>query len=81
MITLIPEPWVREALCARAGHPDAYHADKQTPRHLVHDALALCAVCPVRAQCLNDALVRHDRYGIWGGTSEEERAEMFKDSA
>lgn len=36
-------------------------------------AKAVCAVCPVRAECLADALEQDDHHGIWGGTSERER--------
>lgn len=82
MITLIPERWVRQAMCVRQPiNPDAYHASKQTPRREVEAALALCAVCPVRADCLQNALDNNDMWGIWGGTTEEERAVMLRAKA
>jgi Transcription factor WhiB len=40
-------------------------------------ALALCAVCPVRAQCLELSMRLWDaggQYGIWGGLVEADRA-------
>ena len=37
-------------------------------------AKAVCALCPVRADCLNYALSRPEKYGAWGGLNEEERA-------
>jgi WhiB family redox-sensing transcriptional regulator len=37
-------------------------------------AKAVCALCPVQAQCLDYALGQSIRYGIWGGLDEEERA-------
>jgi WhiB family redox-sensing transcriptional regulator len=37
-------------------------------------AKAICASCPVRAECLNYALSRPEKYGTWGGMNEEERA-------
>lgn len=37
-------------------------------------AKAVCAACPVRAECLDYAIERPERYGIYGGMSEEERA-------
>jgi molecular chaperone GrpE len=44
-------------------------------------ALALCAACPVRAECLEFAL-RHrrgvGRHGIWGGLVEAERASAYR---
>lgn len=36
---------------------------------------ALCAACPVRADCLHTALTRAER-GIWAGTTEAERRWM-----
>lgn len=36
-------------------------------------AKAVCAVCPVRQECLDYALASTDLLGIWGGTSEKER--------
>ncbi len=39
-------------------------------------ARAICARCPVRAECLQYALERGEMFGIWGGTSERERRGM-----
>lgn len=36
-------------------------------------ALEVCAVCPVRAECLDWAIVNRQHDGIWGGTTESER--------
>lgn len=36
-------------------------------------ARAVCADCPVRQACLEDALSRNERYGIWGGKTTRER--------
>ncbi|MGW4406563.1 WhiB family transcriptional regulator [Nonomuraea sp. NPDC004702] len=37
-------------------------------------AMLLCRSCPVRTACLNYALDLPEKYGVWGGLSEEERA-------
>ncbi len=37
-------------------------------------AAAVCRQCPVRIQCLNYAVGRPERYGVWGGMGEKERA-------
>jgi WhiB family transcriptional regulator, redox-sensing transcriptional regulator len=39
-----------------------------------HTARAICARCPVRAECLEYALRHPARYGIWGGLNTEELA-------
>ena len=41
-------------------------------------AKRLCANCPVRADCLEAALARHETYGIWGGLNELERRALLK---
>ncbi|HJT02100.1 MAG TPA: WhiB family transcriptional regulator [Pseudonocardiaceae bacterium] len=37
-----------------------------------HEAKAVCAGCPVRARCLQDAIENRE-FGVWGGTTETER--------
>ncbi len=41
-------------------------------------AARICARCPIREQCLDEALSRHERYGIWGGVSERDRRKMIR---
>jgi WhiB family redox-sensing transcriptional regulator len=38
------------------------------------EARAVCASCPVAAECRTHATGRPEQYGIWAGESEEERA-------
>jgi WhiB family redox-sensing transcriptional regulator len=42
----------------------------------VRPAKALCARCPVRADCLEYALADTGLQGIWGGTSARERRQI-----
>ena len=39
-------------------------------------AMALCAVCTVRRDCLEFALADSSLVGIWGGTTEKERSRI-----
>jgi WhiB family transcriptional regulator, redox-sensing transcriptional regulator len=39
-------------------------------------AKAICARCEVTAECLRFALSSGQEYGVWGGTSEDERKAM-----
>ena len=39
-------------------------------------ARAICATCPVAADCLAEALADPQLVGIWGGTSARERRQM-----
>ncbi len=36
-------------------------------------AKALCASCPVRETCLEQAIAVDERFGIWGGMTRRER--------
>ena len=49
----------------------------ETARTEAARALALCAACPVRRECLEFSMRHWDgagRYGVWGGLLEPERA-------
>jgi WhiB family transcriptional regulator, redox-sensing transcriptional regulator len=39
-------------------------------------AKAICETCPVRVACLAFALERNERFGVWGGLTEKERARL-----
>ncbi|GII03095.1 WhiB family transcriptional regulator [Planobispora takensis] len=41
-------------------------------------ATAICVSCPVRFECLTDALVRKERHGVWGGLAEQERTALTR---
>lgn len=41
-----------------------------------HQAKAVCARCPVRAECLAWAVADPDLAGVWGGTSARERRRL-----
>jgi WhiB family redox-sensing transcriptional regulator len=37
-----------------------------------------CGDCPVRPECLMEALVNRIEWGIWGGTTERQRRRMLR---
>ena len=47
----------------------------------VEKALAICATCTVRAECLEEALSRPELLGVWGGRTPTERRYLRKDHA
>jgi WhiB family redox-sensing transcriptional regulator len=64
-----PGDWRGRALCAQVD-PDIFFPDKgESPAA----AKRVCTSCEVRAECLQDALDRNERFGVWGGLSERER--------
>lgn len=65
--------WQAEALCAQTD-PDAFFPEKGGS---VREAKRICAGCPVRAECLEDALANNEQYGVYGGLSERERRPLL----
>jgi WhiB family transcriptional regulator, redox-sensing transcriptional regulator len=41
-------------------------------------AQAICAECPVKAECLEYALADRVDHGVWGGTSERQRRRILR---
>lgn len=41
------------------------------------EAKKICSTCPVRINCLKNA-IKNEELGIWGGTTEAERNQMVK---
>jgi len=54
--------------------PEAERGAKRTRRE--DAAKALCRQCPVIDRCREHALRVQEPYGVWGGLSESERAEL-----
>jgi hypothetical protein len=44
----------------------------------VERALRVCERCPVRAGCLHYAITNREVHGIWGGTTETQRAAFVR---
>ena len=63
--------WMTAARCAHAD-PELFFPK---PRHHrdAAEAKAICAACPVIGDCLAYALGQPNLYGIWGGTTADER--------
>lgn len=68
--------WRTGALCAQTDL-DLFFPEKGGQ---AAPAKRLCAACPVREACLAVAL-EHRELGVWGGTTEAERARMRRPKA
>ena len=72
----------RQARCADSGFdPDQWYPVSIEPaqaRHEAAAAIAVCASCPVRAQCLELSLRHWDigQHGVWGGLIATDRADL-----
>lgn len=73
--------WVERAAC-RNSDPELFFPVSTTgpAAGQVAEARAVCASCPVRAECLDWALNTGQADGIWGGTTPEERRTMRRNA-
>lgn len=70
--------WEEMALCLQTD-PDAYTTERGDGKlGLLIPARRICALCVVRSECLEDALVKgvEERPGIRGGLLERERRQL-----
>ena len=65
--------WSKNARC-RASDPDALFVQGAAQNR----AKAVCMGCPVRTECLADALDDRVEFGVWGGMTERERRALLK---
>ncbi|HEY2077797.1 MAG TPA: WhiB family transcriptional regulator [Streptosporangiaceae bacterium] len=74
MATEATGSWWDLAAC-RSADPESFFPVSSTGADQLNvtRAKAMCARCPIRQQCLDFAIDSDEAYGIWGGTSEEER--------
>ena len=72
-----PPAWTELALCATAD-PDAWFPAPHDAKGAAR-AKAICATCPVKADCLAHALAAGEKHGIWGGLDECQRAALPAD--
>ena len=72
MIDLEVTPWREAAACMRVPYAVSFFPD---PNDLagISQAKAVCAGCPVAAECLTWAIETHQPEGIWGGHTPKER--------
>lgn len=88
--TLTTSDWQVMAVCRNISPSTFYPEDEQdgskgngkrgrAAKQLLRDAeeraKLICRGCPVRTACLQYAL-DHQEHGIWGGLTEDERAEV-----
>lgn len=65
--------WRKLAAC-RDEDPELFFAWDEDD---IDAAKAICAGCPVIRPCLDYAL-KHEKEGVWGGTTEDERKRIRK---
>ncbi len=72
------DDWRVDAEC-RGMHPAAFYRNRDSAYasnaalEPADEAVAVCARCPVRPQCLATATRDDERWGVWGGTTPSQR--------
>jgi WhiB family redox-sensing transcriptional regulator len=84
--TTAPAPWQEFALCREVGPALFFPPDDpdEAVLYSTAEARAICARCPVRIECREDAMQREgdadrgNRAGMWGGLSPGQRAALAR---
>ncbi len=70
---LAPQEWTVSAACS-SGDPDELFVSGAAQNR----AKTVCSACPVRTECLADALDNRVEFGVWGGMTERERRALLR---
>jgi WhiB family redox-sensing transcriptional regulator len=78
--------WTEDARCRNIEDPDIFFPprDKELYKSIASHAKTYClgvngkSACPVKAQCLWDAVRYNEQHGIWGGMSHRERNALVR---
>ena len=65
--------WAARAAC-RTTDPDMLFVQGAAQNRVK----AICLGCPVRTECLADALDNRVEFGVWGGMTERERRALLR---
>ena len=65
--------WGQDAMCGTADPEELFAEGAQQNR-----VKALCTGCPVRTECLAEALDNRIEFGVWGGMTERERRALLR---
>ena len=69
-----PDHWQERAACYGLD-PEVFFPTTEEEAGL---ALSYCGVCQVREVCLAWAVRNGERYGVWGGTTEQQRRRLIR---
>ena len=67
------EDWTSAAACRQAQPDQLFVRGAEQNK-----AKQLCAGCPVRTECLAEALDNQIEWGVWGGMTERERRALLR---
>ncbi len=68
--------WREQALCRGLDPEIFFPVDDE--EESAQEAIAICNQCPVQEVCLEWALARREKEGVWGGTTVKERRRIIR---
>ncbi len=68
--------WRDVALC-RGLDPEIFFPDPDD-EEAASDAIEICGECPARELCLEWAIARREKNGVWGGATVRERRRIIR---
>lgn len=69
-----PDHWQERSACYGLD-PEVFFPTTEEEAAL---ALSYCSVCSVKELCLAWAVQNGERYGVWGGTTEQQRRRIIR---
>lgn len=66
--------WRAVARCTGVD-PEIFHPNEEEEGL---EAKAICELCPVRVACLEHAIARREKHGVWGGLNPRERRRLIR---
>ena len=72
-----PDVWQERSACFGID-PDVFFPISEEE---AGPALAFCSACTIRSECLSWALKNGERYGVWGGLTEQQRRRLTRQVA
>lgn len=66
----------KSALCAQTD-PELFFPDTWLATTKIQQAKSICRECPVKAECLAEAIREEYNDGIWGGLTPAERSRLM----
>ena len=80
---VVDQHWTERAACRGVDteifFPEALYPTNRVLANMhAKQAREICARCPVRIECLDEAMRRNERHGIWGGLLRHERERLKK---
>lgn len=66
--------WRTKAACLGLD-PQTFYPETDDEAQAAKD---VCAECPVQSACLEQALARREKDGVWGGCTERERRRIIR---